>query len=313
MSAPPVKPLPVLLHVGLIKTATTFLQTQVFDAPDEGLELAAGRHTRAELVETILLGDDFAFDAEAARSRLEGHAEEVRARGNLPVWSEEMLLGNPPSRRYDGFANARKLKAVYPQARVLVTLRRQQAIALSMYREYVLGGGALPLSGFVGTGQEAPGYSPVLRPEFLHYDRVISHYMGLFGSENVLVLPQEMLRADPAACYARLSAFTGARIDPDRPRRQAHVGEGIVAMGLRRRTNRLILRDPTRRGRQGLDALFDRLLRRLDRLVPAGWNARGEGRLKAAIAARYDGLFAESNARTAALTGLPLGDLGYDV
>ncbi len=107
-------PDPVLLHVGFIKTATTFLQQQVFTGSDGGLELAAGKRTRAQMVEEILLGDDYSFDAQAVRARLEIFASEVRSRGNLPVWSEEMLLGNPPSRRYDGFANARKLHQVYP-------------------------------------------------------------------------------------------------------------------------------------------------------------------------------------------------------
>lgn len=302
---------PVLLHVGYIKTATTFLQNQVFAGPEEGLELAAGPQTRAQMVQEILLGDDYAFDADATRARLEALAAPVRARGNLPVWSEEMLLGNPPVRRYDGFANARKLKQAYPEAQVLITIRRQPAIALSIYREYVLGGGALPLRGVIGTGAEALSYTPVLRPEFLHFDRAIRHYIGLFGAEKVLVLPQEMLATDPQAYFGALSQFTGCAIAHDRPRAREHVGEGFSALALRRRSNRFIVKDPTRKGRQGLDHLTDRVIRRLDGVL--GRNARLRRTHEAQIAARYAGLFAQSNQQTAALTGLPLDALGYEL
>ncbi len=301
---------PVLLHVGYIKTATTFLQNQVFAGPDEGLELAAGPQTRAQMVQEILLGDDYAFDAEATRTRLEALAADVRARGNLPVWSEEMLLGNPPARRYDGFANARKLQMVYPNAKVLITIRRQPAIALSIYREYVLGGGALPLRGVIGSGDEALSYTPILRPEFLFFDRAIRHYVGLFGAENLLVLPQEMLSADPAAYFAALSQFTGCTIAPDRPRAREHVGEGFSALALRRLSNRFIVKDPTRRGRQGIDHLTDRVIRKLDGVL--GRNAKRRRAHEAQIAARYAGLFAQSNRATADLTGLALDALGYE-
>lgn len=304
---------PVLLHVGYIKTATTFLQNQVFAGPGEGLELAVGKETRGHLVQEILLADDYDFDGAAARAWLESLAAPVRARGNLPVWSEEMLLGNPPSRRYDGFANARKLQATYPQARVLITIRKQQAIALSIYREYVLGGGALPLAGVIGTGQEARSYTPVLRPDFLHFDRAIRHYMRLFGAENVLVLPQEMLKADPEGYFGALSRFTGCEIAHDAPRANEHVGESFSTLRLRRLTNRFIVKDPTCRGRQGFDALSDRALRRYDRAISPRSDDRLRQGFQAQIEARYRGVFAGSNRRTAELTGLRLGDLGFDV
>lgn len=304
---------PVLLHVGYIKTATTFLQNQVFDAPDRGLELAAGRKTRAHLVQEIILADDYAFDADATRARLEAQAAGARARAALPVWSEEMLLGNPPARRYDGFANARKLHAVYPQAKVLITIRRQQAMALSVWGEYLRGGGALPLSGVIGTGREGLAYTSVLRPDFMMFDRAIRHYTGLFGAENLLVLPQEMLARDLAGYVAALSGFIGRPLDADTPRARAHAGEGGLAQRLRRLSNRFIVTDPTRPRRQGAAALRDRLLRRIDRLGSAAGPDRARARQEARIAARYAGVFADSNRRTAALTGLDLGALGYDL
>lgn len=306
-------PDPVLLHVGYIKTATTFLQNQVFTDPAAGLELAAGKQTRSHLVQEIVLSDDYAFDPDATRNRLEHHAREVRARGSFPIWSEEMLLGNPPAQRYDGFANARKLHLVYPEAKVLITIRRQIPMALSIWGEYVRGGGRLPLSAVIGTGAELPGHMPVLHPEFLLFDRAIRHYQGLFGADRVLVLPQEMLAQDHMQYYAALSEFVGRTIKPEQIRRQAHVAEGEVVMRVRRALNRLISIDPTRKRRQGAAQLNDRVLRRIDHMVPAAWNRPIRLDLQAQVTARYDGLFAQSNRRTGALTGLNLEAFGYEM
>jgi hypothetical protein len=49
---------------------------------------------------------------------------------------------------------------------------------------------------------------------------------GLPGADRVLVLPQEMAEA-PALFMQRWQISEGdCRIDPERTRRQAHVGEG---------------------------------------------------------------------------------------
>src|SRR5690606_25747219 len=91
--------------------------------------------------------------------------------------------------------------------KVLITVREQRSFALSAYREYIAQGGANPLRDFIGTGQEPESFTPILRPEFLMYDRVVAHCQTLFGDENLLVLPYELLRRDPPAYLARLRDF----------------------------------------------------------------------------------------------------------
>jgi hypothetical protein len=303
---------PVLIHVGYIKTATTFLQEVVFSGIKSDLELAAGAATRSHTVHNILLTDDYSFDAEYIRSRMEEFAGPVRLRNKLPVWSEEMLLGNPPSGRYDGFNNARKAHAIYPRAQVLITIRRQQSIALSMYREYVLGGGRLSLRSFIGTGDEPISFSAILRPNFLFYHHAIRHYKNLFVEGRVLCLPQEMLEREPKDYLAALAGFTGREISPDLQLRRIHVGENSLALALRRSLNRFIVRDSSRPGRTGLDAFTNRIVRLFNRLTPRRLEAGLYQDWRDAIDARYKGMFAASNRETAKMTGLNLGDYGYD-
>ena len=65
-------------------------------------------------------------------------------------------------------------------------------------REYILAGGTLPLEVYVGRGDEPLGVMPIMHPDYLEYDRVIGYYQGLYGNENVLVMPMEMLKARPS-------------------------------------------------------------------------------------------------------------------
>lgn len=303
---------PVLIHVGYIKTGTTYLQNSFFSRPDSGLELAAGEATRAQTVQNILLADDYNFDAAQIRNHMEDIALPVRARGNTPVWSEESLLGNPPSARYDGFSNARKIKAVFPDAQVLITIRRQQSIALSMFREYVLGDGTLPIGSFIGTGKEALSFTPILRPEFLFYDRAIRHYQELFGADRVLVLPQEMLARDPEQYVKMLYCFAGRKVLATCSPRREHVGEGDLALVIRRAVNRLIVNDHTTPGRQGLAKLANRTIRLINRLTPQRINSKLSRHSKDFVKARYTEFYAASNRETAKLTSLNLKDYGYD-
>ena len=303
---------PVLVHVGYIKTGTTYLQKRILSQPGSDLALAAGEMTRAQTVQNILLADDYSFDPNEIQKRMEAISSPVRSLGKIPVWSEESLLGDPPTRRYDGFSNARKLHAVFPDALILITIRRQQSIALSMYREYVLGEGKLPITSFIGTGDEALSFTPILRPEFLCYDRAIHHYKMLFGPDRVLVLPQEMLAQDPADYVKTLADFTGCKVPSVSSSGREHVGEKLPALALRRFSNRLVAHDSMKPGRHGLSKVSDRIVRLVNRLTPKNLDASFKRRYEHIVEQRYDGFFRTSNQQTEKLTSLDLERYGYD-
>lgn len=302
---------PPLVHIGYVKTATTYLQRHLFRAEDQGFALAGGALSRGHIVSGLIVCDDYSFDATAQAARFAELEAPQRAAGLLPVWSEEVLLGDPIAGRYDGARNLEKLAATLPQARILITIREQKAMALSIYREYIKQGGTAPLRDVIGTGQEAPAFRPHLREEVLQFDRAVRFVQGLFGADQVLVLPQEMLQRDPGAYFAHLGRFLGREIAVPAAAGGDNRGRGAVAMGLNRRLNHLVRRSPLSRD-VGLGwALKDKLVSGVNRLTPPALTARAEAALKAQIAARYDGVFDAGNQRLAALTGLPLADYGY--
>ncbi|WGL15262.1 hypothetical protein PVT68_10815 [Microbulbifer bruguierae] len=302
----------ILFHVGYIKTATTYLQNQIQNGSLPGLALGAGKETRAQLVANFILADDFEFDAQLPRERLAAFNHDIQQRGCLPVWSEETLLGNPPSSRYDGYLNARKIKACYPNARILITVRKQQDIVLSIYREYVLGGGNLQLEQFIGTGDESLSYSPLLRAEFLHFDRAVGHYIQLFGEDRVLVLPQELLNSEPDTYYQLFSNFTGKSFSAPKYANRDHAAENYFTFQLRRKLNPLFPKDPCKPVNSGYRKTFNRVLFHLNRLPGMQQSNRKFEKFRQTISNRYKHSFVNSNRNLMAITGLPLDQLGYD-
>ncbi|MBY6190708.1 hypothetical protein KUV22_09805 [Microbulbifer agarilyticus] len=304
---------PVLVHVGYIKTATTFLQNQVFSGNSGELALAAGPDTRAQLVKNILLANEYAFDSDQVREQLERFAKPIRAEGKLPVWSEEMLLGNPPSPRYDGLQNAIKIHKIYPNAKILITIRRQQSIALSMYREYVLGGGVASLRSFIGEAKQQSSFTSILREDFLHYDRAIDYYQTKFGKKNVLVLPLEWISKAPEKYFSALSEFTGRESEASSDFTRDHVSEKLFTLQVRRQANRLLSVDPTRPRNSGFAKFLNRIFWHFNRLPGDIVSHRLQAKFTEKIRERYQNCFKQSNQKTMRLTGLPLDQLGYEI
>ena len=133
---------------------------------------------------------------EWARGFFEEELERLADDPRVPVLSDETLCGDPFQRRYDGSYVADRIHEVFPRAKILIGIREQKATAVSSYREYIFLGGTLSLEEFIGTGHEPLSYTPILREDFLAYHLVVGYYHELYGRENVLVLPIELLQRD---------------------------------------------------------------------------------------------------------------------
>jgi len=303
---------PALFHIGYVKTATTFLQQAVFCDPAFGMGLPGGATGRGLLAAQVLINDDYLFDPAAAGAALAAAEAPLRAAGLLPVWSEEVVLGNPIGGIAYGRPVLEKIAAAVPGAKLMITIREQKSFALSAWLEHIEHHGLLGLSDFIGTGTEAPGFLPRLRPDFLFYDRAIGWCMERFGAENVLVLPIEALKRDRSGYFERLAAFTGCPIDPSAvPAAAANPARGAASLALKRLLNRLTVRSPLSGRPSRAIRGVNRTLRALDRAVPAALDTALKTRWQAQIDARYGTMFAESNARSSALIGQDLAALGY--
>src|SRR5690606_37240722 len=192
----------LLLHVGYHKTATTWMQRLLF-TPAHGYHQLA-RHD--QIFEMVAGPHGLRFDPGPMR-RLVAEAGAGLPAGGVPVLSSELLCGNPFFGGRESEAYAERLKAIAPEARILISSRAQLQALPSIYMQYLSRGGTMSCRQFF-EARPWRGYF-TFDPAHFEYDRLVGRYQDLFGAENVYVLTQESLRADLEGAAAALARFCG--------------------------------------------------------------------------------------------------------
>lgn len=299
-----------LIHIGYVKTGSTWLQRSIF-YQHELTPLVPGQNTRSALVQEIIVNDDFNFNGREARKRLDEVWARVGKPDSVPIWSDETLLGDPCNRRYDTYRNGQKLYETFPDGKVLICIREQIGMAISIYREIIRGGGRYTLEMVLGTGREKQGYSPILKPEYLHYHRAIGFYQSLFGADNVLVLPYELLKTAPGDFVARICQFANLPLVEPKAAEVYNLGFRGANLALLRRLNCMVVQNPLTPGIDRAQKMAIRIVTHMGRFVPRFIDDRIERKLREQVEGRYNGIFSESNATTSKLIGVDLKSLGY--
>lgn len=297
----------VLIHIGYVKTGSTWLQRHVTDNPELGFREVADRNA----IRTLLIHpNDLWYDPAPFREHVRPKLRTARAEGLIPVVTHERLSGNPTSGGYDAAAVAGRLAGQFPDGRVLIVIREQRSHLLSMYNEYVNGGGSCSLDRFLDppTGSKIPLFDS----RFLEFHRLILRYQELFGVDRVGVVPFELLKQDPDAFLYRVVEFSGAR------------GSGSVALAqvvrrsttpsavhLQRRLNFFFLRNNSNPAAPWEVPAVRRVARAAGKLTPGGLDRRLKRRDQARVEAALGPAIGESNQITEQLTGLNLRGLGY--
>jgi hypothetical protein len=320
---PPQGPRAMLIHVGYPKASSTFLQERLFRADHGYCPLYPSKDDRAYLNTVLVEPSAFRFDAPAFRRETRFRLARLQGRDLVPVVSAESLVGS----QLDPTAGLSKIVAeriaeTCPDARILMIVREQYSMMLSIYFQYVRGGGIRSLEEFVNAGgipvHRHPSWSGVY-PQFLEYDQIVRHYHRLFGAERVLVLPLELLSRDSREYVARITAFSGSRTDLDK------IDYSVVKGGippniiwLRRFANAFLSSNPDNPFTYLMPApLYWRGARHAKRFIEQmGRNAdvnRATRKFRDRLDGVFGGRFADSNRSVAELTGLDLKNLGYQM
>ncbi len=298
----------LLVHPGFHKTATSWLQSTVFAES----RLFSSLLDHGEIDDLLVRPHEFNFDAEAAKSRIAALRADGKS-GIVDVVSSEILSGNILLGSRDSAALAGRLAASCPGAKVLLTVRAQRPIMKSIYLQYIKRGGQLSIEEYLNFEPE-PGYFWFdLRT--LEFDRLAQLYADLFGSENVLVLPQELLARDRAHYLRLLCAHVGLE------QSEAELELGAVsASGVSPPASGVALLRMSSPMRPGpfnprssgiLDPLGNLLERAAYRWT---WGkARADARMNDAVAAKLTGHFGASNARLQQYAPVDLAALGYEI
>jgi hypothetical protein len=308
MSGPATSERPILLHPGFHKTGTTFLQSEVFT--DSRLFRLLWWHD--EVDRYVIRPHELDFDPRPAIEVIAEARRESRP-DLIDVVSSETLSGTPFFGSRESASRAHRLKQIFGQAKVLITVRRQQSILRAMYMQYLKRGGTLSPDAFFDQPRPPDYYG--FEAGLLEFHKLTELYAELFGAENVLVLTQETLERDPETFMSRLCAFYGM---PDaaprvslREKSKRGVSPPPGGIPLLRFANRLKGGPINPEMKTPLAPLGKFLAKVAYRqtLLFGGEKAR----LEAAVTSRYAGAFAESNERLQRFAPCDLKALGYEM
>jgi len=306
----------MLIHIGYHKTGTSFLQRNLFfcDPPDHFF--APWTVVSGEAVEHFVLTHPCRFDPAAVRAEFEARIA-GNGRALVPLISHQDLCGYALYGRYYGHEVAMRLHQTFPTAKILITIREQKSLLRSLYSQYVRQDGEWPIETFIGTGAERPGHRPICRLDHFEYDLLADCYAQLFGTDEVLVLPYEILKSDPIKFQQCIYEFAGISGAAPREFKPENVGFGALSLRLMRTLNKVVQLPPDWNGEWKNVPLTvrtrNKLCKIVNSMIPKSWHQREEKRLRAFVNSRTAGYFKSSNQRLQRLCKFDLAALGYDM
>ena len=297
-----------LIHVGLPKSASTWLQSVAFPVLEQGAFVPV-RSRGGVALSSLLYRDAY------RRGELSGICDsQRRVVGRRLVLSREgfSFLGRRvPGRPQVGLETAAtRLHAELPGASILFIVRNQGEMLRSVYSQYIHRGGTLAIDEWMRSDSTTYRFDE----QQYRYDLTVDIFTQLFS--NVVIIPFELLRSDAAtflSCLAvALGRVAGDSIVPTAGRKNASLSPAGLA--LLRRWNRLLRRtmeNPYPLLALPLPGRHRRLFQHADpvfRFLPSREYAQIIDRSKS-----FSRRFAQSNRRLQTLVLADLASLGYTI
>jgi hypothetical protein len=310
----------LLIHIGYPKTASTWLQQGIFKDEKTGfISPWRGHWSDGIAVREFITVDSFSFSPINAYSAFENGLKEAEQKHLCAVLSQEMLSCNFLDQSgYWGKEVAKRLHDVFPQAKILIVIREQKSMIFSAYGQYIRNGGRKSIEQFISTQNIKPGVYPLFRLYSLKYDYLIKYYHHLFGENQVLVLPFELLKRDTNLYLKKILEFVGIEeVSFDyKLSKEINVNYKAATLAINRKINNFIpFRDKS--SISSLDSwrwkFIWKMLSIMDKTLPEEIQNTEKLRIKNFIKEYTKDMFLESNQKTSELIKINLRDFGYDL
>ncbi len=301
-----------LIHVGYPKAASTWLQQTLFSDEKAGFYAPWG-FPSGDAIEQFVLTNSFRFNPKSARQFFAPGLQEAAEKDLIPVLSQESLIGNQVRGCYWTKDVADRIYETFPEARILILIREQKAAIASSYRQYIRKGETGTLAHFLGTDKpRQPGIGSICTIDRLEYDLPIAYYQKLFGNNNVLVLPMELLKTNSKLLIQTILEFVGLTGNGNYQTSAQNVGFKAGTLAIRRHLNVICGQSAEVYGSRVLWRTGEKLSEAIDRYFPKNWQDRAEQKLKQSIAEIVGNAFHESNQKTSQLIDIDLSEFSYD-
>ncbi|PHV61399.1 sulfotransferase domain-containing protein [Cyanobacterium aponinum] len=302
----------LLIHIGYHKTGTTLLQKKIFNRTDFGF---ISPWTRTQFYEEIILANPFTYDPISVRNRFEQDFTRKTSENLIPVLSEERFSGNiVPKAVFNNYYIAERLYSLFPEAKILIIIRNQLDMILSIYKHRLRSNLTVDIDLFLEQIPLSTTFEPIFHLDYLQYHLLINHYQSLFGKDKVLCLPYEMLCRDSKSFFSQISSFAGVNIDENLTLPKVNEGYSYLTLYIKRYINFLEPKMPMpRKDLSLINSLSWYLNQLINKTFLKNIGNTMESKLKKKIADKIEGYYQESNQKTSQLIGMDLSVYQYQI
>lgn len=198
----------LIIHIGVHKTATTWLQENLFSIhPEINLLNDFMTPWNDELMD-YLIQPNPSFSSKRCYELFEKKINEIplKNRENIMVISSEELTGSPFSGAYNRKEIAERIFKTFPFAKIMLTIRNQSDIIVSWHQQMIK-------MGYVGTISQMLDENIWVRPcfkkESFDYLSIYKLYSQYYDKDSIGVFTQEELKFDSKGFIENVYNFLG--------------------------------------------------------------------------------------------------------
>lgn len=221
----------IYVHIGYPKTASTWLQQNFFPFIQN-----AYYPPRAKVIPQIIRQNSLAFNPRSLQELYN------KVKQDHLILSSENLVGTSYNFGLNGYLtaeHAHKIYNIFPEATILLFIRRQQDIIASNYVQYIKGGGTWGINKYL-FHKNFTGLSGLFLFSFhyFEYDLIIRYYQKLFGEDRVKVYLFEEFAENPKLFCEKIAEQLDLKIAmKDLEFKKANPGYRIFILSLARLAN----------------------------------------------------------------------------
>lgn len=196
----------IIIHLGLHKTGSTFLQKEFFPLHRKRCGYVDARKQLRGFLDYILYSHDFEFDSQQALQIFNKEISHTDATDGRVLISDEQFCGSP----WDNAAYRRsyfdRLNSVFPMAKYIIVLRNQTDMIRSLYLQYIKTGGTATWKAFIGYKRHPLSIS---LKGYFDYGAYIKYMVEYVGIERVGCFFYEDMKKNPMDFLKTISSFSG--------------------------------------------------------------------------------------------------------
>ncbi|WP_147822181.1 hypothetical protein [Salidesulfovibrio onnuriiensis] len=189
----------VVIHVGMGKALSSFLQSRVFPYISNCKNAREGQNPIKSASLTIINECFHNFDIEELRQKVNKYISQIDEESVLV--SEEWFEGHVNADFRDKKSIAEALHTLFPNGKILIVVRRQDKWLESLYKQMISYGYSMSFRSFINyrKGRFLPWRSrafPNIQVDQISILNLVNLYHSQFGAENVKVIPFELFLRD---------------------------------------------------------------------------------------------------------------------